>query len=137
MPLTQMEHFLVLTDDIDATRDFYIHALGMNVGARPPLEFPGYWMYVGDVPCVHIGDWAAYKAHSESMGIPVSKRASGTGPFDHIAFNGSNYAEITRRLQDRGVNYGSNTVPGIGLRQLFLEDPNGVKIEINISAQNA
>lgn len=137
MPLTQMEHFLVLTDDIDASRDFYIHALGMTVGPRPPLEFPGYWMYLGDVPCVHIGDWAAYEAHSASMGIPVSQRASGTGPLDHIAFNGSDYAEITRRLQERSVQFACNTVPGIGLRQLFLEDPDGVKIEINITAQNA
>ena len=114
MPLTQMEHFLVLTDDIDATRDFYVRALGMTVGSRPPLEFPGYWMYVGTVPCVHIGDWEAYKAHSET--------------------HGSNYDDITRRLGSNGVSFGSNTVPGIGLRQLFLEDPNGVKIEINIAA---
>lgn len=137
MPLTQMEHFLVLTDDIDATRDFYVEALGMHVGPRPPLEFPGYWMYVGAVPCVHIGDWEIYKAHSEAMSIPVSRRASGTGPFDHIAFNASNFAEVTQRLSDRGVRFTSNTVPGIGLRQLFLEDPNGVKIEINIAAENA
>jgi catechol 2,3-dioxygenase-like lactoylglutathione lyase family enzyme len=137
MPLTQMEHFLVLTDDIDATRDFYILALGMMAGPRPPLEFPGYWMYLGNVPCVHIGDWNAYQAHSESVGIPVSQRARGTGPFDHIAFNGSNYAEVTQRLQRHGVRFESNTVPGIGLRQLFLEDPNGVKIEINIAAENA
>jgi hypothetical protein len=27
MPLTKMEHYLVLTDDIDATRDFYVQAL--------------------------------------------------------------------------------------------------------------
>jgi catechol 2,3-dioxygenase-like lactoylglutathione lyase family enzyme len=137
MPLTQMEHFLVLTDDIDATRDFYVHALGMTVGPRPPLEFPGYWMYVGNVPCVHIGDWKVYQAHSESMGIPVSQRARGTGPLDHIAFNGSNYAEVTQRLERHAVHFASNTVPGIGLRQLFLEDPNGVKIEINIAAENA
>jgi hypothetical protein len=26
-------------------------------------------------------------------------------------------------------------VPGVGLRQLFLLDPNGVKIEINIPAE--
>ncbi len=39
MPLTKMEHYLVLTDDIDATRDFYCQALGMHVGFRPPLGF--------------------------------------------------------------------------------------------------
>jgi catechol 2,3-dioxygenase-like lactoylglutathione lyase family enzyme len=37
MPLTQLEHYLVLTDDLDGTRDFYSHALGMRVGDRPRL----------------------------------------------------------------------------------------------------
>jgi len=41
MPLEKMEHYLVLTDDIEATRDFYVNALGMYVGARPPLGFAG------------------------------------------------------------------------------------------------
>ena len=49
MPLDKIEHYLVLTDDIDATRDFYVEALGMRVGPRPPLGFPGYWVYVGDI----------------------------------------------------------------------------------------
>jgi catechol 2,3-dioxygenase-like lactoylglutathione lyase family enzyme len=29
VPLTRMEHFLVLTDDVDRTRDFYCDALGI------------------------------------------------------------------------------------------------------------
>jgi catechol 2,3-dioxygenase-like lactoylglutathione lyase family enzyme len=43
MPLTQLEHYLVLTDDLDGTRDFYRDALGLREGARkleektPPL----------------------------------------------------------------------------------------------------
>ena len=34
MPLTQLEHYLVLTHDIDATRDFYVNVLGMENGDR-------------------------------------------------------------------------------------------------------
>jgi catechol 2,3-dioxygenase-like lactoylglutathione lyase family enzyme len=135
MPLTKMEHFLVLTDDIEKTKNFYCEALGMTVGFRPQLGFSGYWLYVGDVPCIHIGDWEEYRVDTEPRGIPVSKRASGTGPVDHIAFNGANFDEIAGRLQRYGIKPGLNVVPGIGLRQLFFEDPNGVKIEINIPAQ--
>ena len=50
MPLTKLEHYLVLTDDIDATRDFYVQALGMQIGFRPDLGFPGHWVYVGCRP---------------------------------------------------------------------------------------
>jgi len=132
MPLTKMEHYLVLTDDIDATRDFYCNALGMRIGSRPPLEFPGYWLYVGDTPCIHIAEWKTYTAHSERQGVPVSTRAPGTGPFDHIAFNAEDFDGVLDRLRQNGIEPRKNSVTGAPLRQLFLTDPNGVKIEINI-----
>ncbi|HVW69776.1 MAG TPA: VOC family protein [Steroidobacteraceae bacterium] len=132
MPLTKLEHYLVLTDDIEATRDFYVQALGMHVGFRPPLGFPGYWVYVGDTPCIHIAEWKSYTAHSLEQGVPVSSRAPGTGPLDHIAFNAHDYDEVVERLERHGVRPARNDVPGADLRQLFLEDPNGLKIEINV-----
>ena len=135
MPLTQLEHYLVLTDDIDATRDFYCNALGMRMGPRPPLDFSGYWVYLGEVPCIHIADWQSYRAHSRTTGIAMSTRAPGTGPLDHIAFNAVDYAAVKARLAAHGIEATENLVAGVGLRQLFLADPNGVKIEINIAAE--
>jgi catechol 2,3-dioxygenase-like lactoylglutathione lyase family enzyme len=132
MPLTKLEHYLVLTDDLDATRDFYVQALGMHVGFRPPLAFPGYWVYVGDTPCIHIAEWKTYTAHSNGKGIEVSTRAAGTGPVDHIASNAHDYDEVVGRLERYGVEARRNEQPGGLLRQLFLQDPNGVKIEINV-----
>jgi catechol 2,3-dioxygenase-like lactoylglutathione lyase family enzyme len=132
MPLTQLEHYLVLTDDLERTRDFYAAALGMRVGDRPPLAFPGYWLYVGEVPCIHIAEWESYRAHSTEIGISVSTRAPGTGPVDHIAFNGIDGEAIKSTLTAYGVEFAVNEVPTIGLMQLFLHDPNGVKVEINV-----
>ena len=88
MPLQRMEHYLVLSDDIEKTKRFYIDALGMREGFRPNLEFPGYWLYVGDVPCIHIAEWQTYAVWTKETGIPISTKAKGTGPVDHIAFNG-------------------------------------------------
>ena len=135
MPLTQLEHYLVLSDDIDGTRDFYCDVLGLRVGPRPPLDFLGYWVYLGEVPCIHIADWNSYRAHSEATGISISARAAGTGPVDHIAFNAVDYESVVARLRSHGIVAAENLVPGVGLRQLFLTDPNGVKIELNIAAQ--
>jgi catechol 2,3-dioxygenase-like lactoylglutathione lyase family enzyme len=135
MPLLQLEHYLVLSDDIDATRDFYCAALGMRQGPRPPLDFPGYWVYLREVPCIHIADWSGYRAYAEAIGIGMSTRAAGTGPVDHIAFSAVDYVSVKARLRGAGVAAAENLVPGIGLRQLFLLDPNGVKIEINIPAE--
>ncbi|HTT01146.1 MAG TPA: VOC family protein [Steroidobacteraceae bacterium] len=132
MPLTKMEHYLVLTDDLEQTRQFYCEALGMHVGPRPPLEFPGFWLYVGDTPCIHVAEWETYTAHSHKQGIPVSTRGAGTGSLDHIAFNADDFEEVLARLERQGIKPGKNIVRGTPLRQLFLRDPNGVKIEINI-----
>ena len=131
MPLKLMEHFLVLSDDIEATKDFYCDVLGMAVGFRPPLGFPGYWVYLGEAPCIHIAEWETYTAHSNNLGIPVSTKAKGTGPVDHIAFNGTDYESVLARLRDLDIDVELNHFPDIGLRQIFLDDPNGVKLELN------
>ena len=132
MPLTQLEHYLVLTDDLDGTRDFYSLALGLHVGPRPQLGFPGYWLYVGDVPSIHVAEWHSYRAHSVAAGISVSTRAPGTGAVDHIAFNAVDCESVKAKLRAYGVPFAENEVPAVGLTQLFLHDPNGVKVEINV-----
>jgi len=129
-----MEHVLVLSEDIDSTRDFYARVVGLEVGARPPLAFPGYWLYAGAVPCIHIADRGSYLAHAASLGLEVSEDAPGAGPVDHIAFNASDYAGVSARLERAGVAAVRNTVPGAGLRQFFIEDPNGVRVEINVKS---
>ena len=123
---------LVLTDEIERTREFYCEALGLEVGERPPLEFPGDWLYLDGVPCVHVAERRAFEAHSERVGIPASPRSDGTGAVDHLAFSGEDYDEVVARLERSGIEATKNTVAGAGVRQLFCEDPNGVKIEINV-----
>ena len=131
MPLQRLEHYLVLSDDIHRTRDFYRDVLGMAEGFRPQLDFPGYWLYLGDVPCIHIAEWPSYAAWTEKVGIPVSTRAPSTGAVDHIAFNGTGFAEARARLVAHGVPFSENSLDEINLKQVFLRDPNGVPIEIN------
>jgi catechol 2,3-dioxygenase-like lactoylglutathione lyase family enzyme len=132
MPLTKLEHYLVLTADIDGTRDFYCRVLGMREGPRPPLGFPGYWLYLGDTPVIHIAEWKSYTEHSETGDLPVSTPAAGTGALDHIAFNATDYDELLANLERAGVKAHRNVANANGLRQVFLLDPNGIKLEINL-----
>src|SRR5678815_3168532 len=52
MPLSRIEHYLVLSDEIDATRDWYRDVLGMQEGWHPDFGFPVYWMYLEGVDVV-------------------------------------------------------------------------------------
>src|ERR1700761_5654707 len=99
MPLTKLEHYLVLTQDIDATRDFYVDVLGMENGFRPPLGFPGHWVYIGDIPVIHIAEWATYTARQKARNAFVTSPAEGTGPVDHIAFGAEDYEGTLHRIR--------------------------------------
>jgi catechol 2,3-dioxygenase-like lactoylglutathione lyase family enzyme len=125
-----LDHLLVLTDDIDGTRDFWCAALDLEVGERPPLEFPGYWLYGAEGPCVHVAERAAYEEHSERIGIPAAP-----GPVEHVAFDAPDYEALVARVEREGIGAAPNAVPGV-MRQLFVEDPNGVKIEINVKERS-
>jgi catechol 2,3-dioxygenase-like lactoylglutathione lyase family enzyme len=137
MSVTEMEHVLVLSDDVDSTRDFYCEVVGLEVGARPPLEFPGYWLYAGGVPCLHVAERRAYLVHAAWIGLTIHREPPGPGSVDHIAFNASDYESVRSRLERRGVRAVCNDVPGGGPRQLFFEDPNGVRVEINVRTEKA
>jgi catechol 2,3-dioxygenase-like lactoylglutathione lyase family enzyme len=133
MTVGPIEHVLVLSDDIDATRDFYRDVLGLRAGERPPLEFPGYWLYAGDTACVHVAERRPYAAHAAGLGLPVPDHgAGGRGPVDHVAFRAGDWDALVARLARCGVPSVTNTVPG-GPRQVFFEDPNGVRVEVNVT----
>jgi catechol 2,3-dioxygenase-like lactoylglutathione lyase family enzyme len=126
MPLGRLDHVLVLTDDIDATRAFYCDGLGLEAGDRPPFAFSGYWLYLNGVPCVHVADRDEYEAQAALLGLAI-------GPaVDHVAFGGRDYDELAARLEAAGIDAVANEVPGGSLRQLYVTDPNGVRVELNV-----
>jgi catechol 2,3-dioxygenase-like lactoylglutathione lyase family enzyme len=127
MGVAGLDHVLVLSDDIDGSRDFYCRAVGMTVGERPPLPFPGYWLYAGGRPCLHIADRAIYTEHARSAGLSAPD-----GRVDHLAFSATDYADAAARLERDGVDAVRNSVPEVGLRQLFFDGPDGVRIEVNV-----
>jgi catechol 2,3-dioxygenase-like lactoylglutathione lyase family enzyme len=138
MSITQLEHVLVLSEDIEQTRDFYAGVVGLRVGDRPALQFPGYWLYAGATACVHVADRRSYRAHAATLGLDVdASSADGDGGgIDHIAFVATDYDELTARLERAGITPVRNDVPGGGPRQLFFSDPNGVRIELSVRSPN-
>ena len=129
--VSEMEHVLLLSDDIERSREFYCQVVGLRVGDRPPLEFPGYWLYAGAAACLHIAQRDAFLTHATSLGLSVSAMGGAGGSLDHIAFNAGDYEGANARLVREGVPVIRNDVPGGGPRQLFFADPDGTRIEIN------
>jgi len=139
MPLSYIEHFLVASDDIDATRDWYARVLGMTTGPHPDFGFPVHWMYLGGVDVVHIGPSAkmAGAIQKQYLGRTSQKSEQGTGAIDHIAFRATGLRDLLEHLKKQGVEFRQRRANGQALFQLFFHDPNGIKIELNFDAAEA
>ena len=138
MPLSHLEHFLVQTEDIERTRDWYCDVLGMVAGPTPDFKFPVVWLYIGDRDVVHVTEGG--KGVSENRMAyrgQQSDATSGTGVVDHIAFRATGLRTTMSRLTGLGVEFSQRQVSDQGLYQLFLFDPNGIKIELNFDAEEA
>jgi len=57
-----------------------------------------------------------------------------SGVVHHVAFASQGFAGMKRRLEAKGFEFDSRQVPGGDLWQIFVNDPNGVMIELNYEA---
>ena len=117
MKITGMNHFNVLTDDVDATRKFYVGILGLTEGDRPPFKFDGLWLYAGGRPILHV-----------SAGRLPKERA---GVIDHIAFSTTGLRETVAHLKAHGVEHTLSKQIGSGIWQIFCHDPMGARVELD------
>lgn len=141
MSLSTLDHCSIRTTKLPETRDFYVDILGMVDGARPDFDFPGHWLYLGEKPVVHlIGiDTDSPEGLADYLGGTVDPDALETpGPtaFDHVAFRATDPAILRKCLDDNGYTYRERMVPDLELFQIFVEDPNGVTVEINYFADD-
>ena len=120
MTVTTMNHFTVLSDDLEATRRFYCDLFGFKVGWRPPFQFPGWWLYAadGDTPILHV-------IHRD----PLPKERAGV--LDHMAFSAEDLPGTVTTLKREGIEYELRRLPGGGIWQLFFNDPHGAKVEFD------
>ena len=139
MPLSHIEHCLVLADDMEATRDWYCSVLGMKEGRHPDFGFPVHWLYLNGRDVVHIGQSAKHAGENQKhyLGRTSRDTGSGTGAIDHIAFRATDLPAMMAHLRSRGIEFIERRADNQALYQLFMLDPNGVKIELNFSADEA
>jgi catechol 2,3-dioxygenase-like lactoylglutathione lyase family enzyme len=122
MPVGLVDHFniVISQSQAEATLRFYKEVVGLTEGFRPDFGRPGWWLYAGDHPVLHIS----------LRQVPPT--AGPTGSFDHIALNATDWPEMKARLERHKVPWREQLVEGnrVGL-QVFFEDCNGLVIELD------
>ena len=132
MPITALNHFLLVSKDLERTKDFYCTVLGFEVAAeRPDFGFPGYWLKAGDGICVHLASQAPNKIRDRFLLKKHPKGTTGSGSVDHIAFLAKDPKEVRERIQKNKVAMHFRSFPDAKLFQIFLKDPDDVTIELN------
>ncbi len=138
MPLSHLEHFLIQTTNIEATRDWWVDVLGLREGPAPDFKFPVCWLYIGDTDVLHLTTGGAEVSENRKAYLGQQSTATeGSGVVDHVAFRSTGLKDTMEHLDARGIPFTRRMVDDQGLFQLFLLDPNGVKVELNFSNAEA
>lgn len=138
MTIEYIEHYLVQTEDFEGTVHWYEDVLNMRRGATPNFGFPVQWMYVGDKDVRHITQGGKKTTENRKLYLgQQSELTQGSGVIDHIGFRCSGLAETIASLVEKKVEFRQRQVNNQGLYQLFLFDPNGVKVELNFPLEEA
>ncbi|AZI34947.1 glyoxalase family protein [Caenibius tardaugens NBRC 16725] len=131
MAVLSLDHVNIRTPDVMGTATFFCDLLGLRKGIAPgaPSIETGCWIYdPEDRPIIHIGPVDA--AYPSDRLIPFTP-AHGSGSVHHVALECDDHAGILGRLEASGLDYALSDIPQIGLRQIFVQEVNGILLELN------
>jgi catechol 2,3-dioxygenase-like lactoylglutathione lyase family enzyme len=118
--LLALDHVNIRTARLADLRRFYVEALGLSDGPRPPFSFDGAWLYCAEQAAVHL--------------VEVAAAPTGREPrIEHFAFRAAGLADFLARLRRVGAAYQISIVPGSGNRQVNILDPDGNHIEVQFA----
>lgn len=119
--ILRMDHFTIVTDQLEQTRQFYVDLLGLELGPRPPFPVDGLWLYS--------------KGHAVLHVILVAKMPNPRrGVLDHMAFAAEGLSSTLDKLDQHAIRYRIIRAPGeIRTWQVFFRDPNDVEVELDFA----
>lgn len=114
----RLDHATLRTNDLEGTREFLETVLDLTPGYRPAFSFPGYWLYAGGEPIVHVipGHGGRVDRNGETI--------------DHVGFRLSGYDHYRDKLTALGVRYSLMDLTELDERRIFIRTPTGVLLEL-------
>jgi catechol 2,3-dioxygenase-like lactoylglutathione lyase family enzyme len=128
--IRSLDHINVRVRDLAATLDFYQKVLGMRYIVPPGMAAGASeaWICAADGhPVLHVGT-------SDITGIKAGGyryTADGSGSIHHVAFDCVEYQRVAEQLERSGIATQHNHIAAAGLRQIFIQDPDNILLELN------
>ena len=111
MPVTELNHYLLVAKDLERTKEFYEKVLGLQLAERPDFGFPGYWLKTGENICVHLASQEPNRTRDMFLLKKHPKGTKGSGSVDHIAFLAKDPKEVRERIQRNKVEMHFRSFP--------------------------
>jgi len=132
MAINALDHVNIRTARMGPSVGFYRDILGMEVTPVPGTTdmSEAAWILAGDGrPVVHIN---LAKDGADCLGEDLDwSEIHGSARVHHVAFDCGDYDAMLGRISEAGLDTRFNEVPAINLRQIFVNDPDGILIELN------
>ncbi len=127
MMITGLFHAAIRTADLPATVAFYTRVLGLREVPRPAgVKFPGAWLALpGGEAVIHV--YAGEAAKGPDGSAPTDNE---TGVMDHLALTARGFLTFRERFAAHGLEWREQNMAGSPVWQMFVHDPNGLKIEL-------
>jgi catechol 2,3-dioxygenase-like lactoylglutathione lyase family enzyme len=125
-----LDHVNIRTPDVVGTGRFFAEVLGMEVRPTPGIPDPARaaWLYDGEGrAAIHLGAGEITYPWESAPAMP----GAGSGRVHHVALRCTGYPAIIERLNAQGRTFHVNELPQIGLRQVYVQEPNGIMLELN------
>lgn len=130
MTVEAIDHINIRTPDVIGTSRFFAEVLDMEIRDTPGIPDRNMAAWIcddGGRAVVHIGTPdVRYPWEDE-----VEANPAGSGRVHHVALRCHGHDAMVRKLDALGHQYQSNLIAEIGLRQLFITEPNGILLELN------
>jgi catechol 2,3-dioxygenase-like lactoylglutathione lyase family enzyme len=127
-------HLALRTGNLPRTVHFYEQVLGLREVPRPPnIKFPGAWLALPNPPfdaIIHV--YAGIAAVGEGETLPKDNLASAV---DHLSLLATGFVAQVAELERLHISWRAQNTNPTNL-QLFVHDPNGLKLELTFNPAN-
>lgn len=130
MKVQGIDHVNIIAADLDQTLTFYETLLGLRPAKQAQMHagFQGGWLYDDDDrSIIHL------MTHNADRHGAEKRNTMPTGSIDHVALACIGFDGMRRRCEDLNIEHAVNDRQYGDLRQIFVTDPNNVKLELNFA----
>ena len=146
MAIHRLDHINFITNDMPATMAFYCDVIGLAHGKNLSIDTEkSAYFYIKDqdIPILHIGNAKSDKQQPKFQRFAdLAEKNNGkfsTGSIDHfcLLLDESDYQPMIEKLNQGGINYQNHCHQDVPLKQIWLLDPNGVRVELNFAREGS